>query len=112
MRKCRGRKHVAPRTWGRLPSPGPMDNVTTLPRRSWTERLSLALAAILVVIGAGALAGWVFHVEVLVAPLERLASIKVNEALCFLAIGLALLGREFGIGKAPWRRSSPRSSGS
>jgi hypothetical protein len=29
-----------------------MDHVITLPRRSWTERASLALAAILVVIGA------------------------------------------------------------
>ena len=84
-----------------------MDNVTTLPRRSWTERLSLALAAILTVIGAGALAGWVFHVDYLVAPFERLASIKANESLCFLAIGLALLGREFGIRRAAWAAIVP-----
>src|ERR1700690_539295 len=77
-----------------------MDHVITLPRRSWTERASLALAAILVVIGACSLAGWFLHVDFLVEPFDHQAPIKVNEALCFLAIGLALTGREFGIRNA------------
>jgi PAS domain S-box-containing protein len=77
-----------------------MDHVTTLPRRSWTERASLALAAILVVIGACGLSGWFLHIDFLVEPFAHQAPMKVNEALCFLGIGLALAGREFGIRKA------------
>jgi PAS domain S-box-containing protein len=86
-----------------------MDNVITLPRRSWTERVSLALAVIVVIIGAGALVGWVFHLDSLVRPFEHLAPapIKANEALCFLAIGLALVGREFGARKAAWAAIVP-----
>jgi hypothetical protein len=71
-----------------------MDHVITLPRRSWTERASIALAAILVVIGVCALTGWLFHIELLVAPFAHQAPIKVNEALCFIAMGVALIGRE------------------
>ena len=72
-----------------------MDNVTTLPRRSWAERTSLALACALVVIGLWTLIGWTFHIEAMVQPFARLAPapIKANEGLCFLAIGLALVGR-------------------
>jgi PAS domain S-box-containing protein len=84
-----------------------MDNVTTLPRRSWTERASLALAFILVVIGAWSLLGWVFHLDALLQPVEHQAPIKANEGLCFLAIGIALLGREFGIRKAGWAAIAP-----
>jgi len=78
-----------------------MDNVNTLPRRSWAERTSLALAGITVAVGTWTLLGWIFHVDGMVqlgqfAP----APIKANEGLCFLAIGLALLGREFGARKA------------
>jgi PAS domain S-box-containing protein len=79
-----------------------MDNVTTLPRRSWAERVSLTLAVILVVLGASTLVGWLAHIDALVQPFSRFAPapIKANEGLCFLAIGLALLGREFGMRKA------------
>jgi PAS domain S-box-containing protein len=84
-----------------------MDNVITLPRRSWTERASLALALILVVIGASAVLGWIFHLDAFLQPVEHQAPIKANEGLCFLAIGLALLGREFGIRKAAWAAVAP-----
>jgi PAS domain S-box-containing protein len=81
-----------------------MDNVTTLPRRTWAERTSLALACALVVIGIWTLVGWIAHVDAMVQPFSRFAPapIKANEGLCFLAIGLALLGREFGIRNAAW----------
>jgi len=86
-----------------------MENVTTLPRRSWAERTSLALACALVVIGAWTLIGWLFHVDFMVQPFARFAPapIKANEGLCFLAIGLALLGREFGIRNAAWASLVP-----
>ena len=73
-----------------------MDHVTTLPRRTWTERASLALAVILIVVGAGSIVGWFLHLDRIVEPMEHMAPIMFNEGLCFLAIGLALLGREFG----------------
>ena len=79
-----------------------MDNVTTLPRRSWSERSSLALGAAVTAIGVWGLFGWLFHLESLVQHPEHLAPIKVNEALCFLAIGLALLGRELGFKRAAY----------
>src|ERR1700678_452148 len=90
-----------------------MDNVTTLPRRSWAERVSLALAAVLVVLGATTLLGWLFHIDSLVQPFSHLAPapIKDNEGLCFLAIGLALLGREFGVRKAAWAAVVPAAVG-
>ncbi|HXQ80333.1 MAG TPA: PAS domain S-box protein, partial [Opitutaceae bacterium] len=73
-----------------------------MPRRSWTERASLALALILVAIGLWTVLGWMFHIDSLLQPVEHAAPIKANEGLCFLAIGLALIGREFGVEKAPW----------
>ncbi len=79
-----------------------MDQVNTLPRRTWTERASLALAIILVVVGAGGVLGWLLHLDRLVEPMEHMAPIMFNEGLCFLAIGIALLGREFGIANAAW----------
>jgi PAS domain S-box-containing protein len=84
-----------------------MDNVITLPRRSWTERASLALAAILVAVGLLSVAGWLLHIDVLVGPLAHKAPIKVNEGLCFLAIGIALIGREFGVANAAYAAIVP-----
>ena len=79
-----------------------MDHVTTLPRRTWTERASLALAVILIAVGVASILGWLLHLDRLVEPMEHMAPIMFNEGLCFLAIGLALLGREFGIANAAW----------
>jgi PAS domain S-box-containing protein len=79
-----------------------MDHVNTLPRRTWTERVSLALAVILVAVGIASPLGWVFKVDRLVQPIEHLSPIMFNEGLCFLAIGIALFGREFGVKNAGW----------
>ncbi len=79
-----------------------MDHVNTLPRRTWTERASLALAVVLLVIGVTTPLGWLLHIDRLVMPIEHKAPIMFNEGLCFLAIGLALLGRELGHRRAVW----------
>jgi PAS domain S-box-containing protein len=79
-----------------------MDHVTTLPRRSWPERASFGLAVILVAIGVASILGWLLHLDRLVEPGEHMAPIMFNEGLCFLAIGVALLGREFGLVNAAW----------
>jgi PAS domain S-box-containing protein len=79
-----------------------MEHVNTLPRRTWTERASLALAYVLIAIGVVAVAGWFMHVDILVQPIEHKAPIMFNEAVAFLAIGLALLGREYGRRNAAW----------
>jgi PAS domain S-box-containing protein len=79
-----------------------MDHVNTLPRRTWTERASLALAVVLVLIGLSTPLGWLLHIDRLVMPIEHKAPIMFNEGLCFLAIGIALLGRELGYKRAVW----------
>jgi PAS domain S-box-containing protein len=84
-----------------------MDNVLTMPRRTWTERASLALAVVLVAVGLWAVVGWLFHVNVLLQPVEHQAPIKMNEGLCFLAIGIALVCREFGIKLGAWAAGVP-----
>src|SRR5271154_4607019 len=84
-----------------------MDNVMTMPRRTWTERASLALAIVLVAVGLWAIVGWLFHVNVLLQPVEHQAPIKMNEGLCFLAIGIALVCREFGIKLGAWAAGVP-----
>ncbi|HEY4990397.1 MAG TPA: ATP-binding protein, partial [Opitutaceae bacterium] len=79
-----------------------MDHVNTLPRRSWTERASLALAVLLIVIGLDGVLGWLLNIDRMVEPFEHLAPVMFNEALCFLAVGVALLGRELGFRSAAW----------
>ena len=79
-----------------------MDHVNTLPRRSWIERVSLALAVILLGIGLLSTLGWFLHLDRLVEPIEHKAPIMFNEGLCILAIGAALLGRELKAPKAAW----------
>ena len=79
-----------------------MDHVNTLPRRSWIERVSLALAVILIGIGLVAVAGWFLHVDRLVQPIEHKAPIMFNEGLCILALGIAFMGRELRAGRAAW----------
>jgi PAS domain S-box-containing protein len=79
-----------------------MEHVNTLPRRSWTERASLALAVILVAIGIVTPLGWVFHLDMLVLPVDHQSPITFNEGLCFLALGIAFFGREFGVTRAAW----------
>ena len=73
-----------------------MSSLPTLPRRSWLERSSLALAVILVMLGAFAMVGWILRIDALVQPLANFAAFKFNNALCVLSLGLALLGLELG----------------
>src|SRR5579863_5980291 len=84
-----------------------MDNVLTLTRRSWTERASLALAVVISAVGMWAVFGWTFHLDAILRPGEHQAPIKINEGLCFLAIGIALVCREFGIRRATWAAGIP-----
>jgi PAS domain S-box-containing protein len=79
-----------------------MDHANTLPRRSTSERASLALAVILVMAGVAVSTGWLFHFEAVIQPLEHKAPIMFNEGVCFIALGIALFGREFGVKTAPW----------
>ncbi|HEY1792505.1 MAG TPA: response regulator [Opitutaceae bacterium] len=76
--------------------------MNTLPRRTWPERASLALAIALVVIGAAGVLGWWLRVDRIVEPMEHMAPIMFNEALCFLAMGLALACREKKLRGAAW----------
>jgi len=79
----------------------------TLPRRSWLERSSFGLAVALIVIGVAGLLGGLLHVDGLVQPLANGASFKANNALCVLALGLALLGLELGWLNATWIAGLP-----
>jgi len=60
------------------------------------------MAVILVGLGICSPLGWVFHMDRLVQPIEHVSPIMFNEGLCFLALGIALFGREYGIPKAAW----------
>ncbi|HVU22762.1 MAG TPA: response regulator [Opitutus sp.] len=79
----------------------------TLPRRSWLEQLSFVLAALLIAIGAIALAGWWFHVDLLVQPIAPGAAIKANEALSIVLLGVALIVADFGWAGASWIALAP-----
>jgi PAS domain S-box-containing protein len=74
-----------------------MASLSTLPRRSWLERVSLLLAGLLVLFGTVTLLGWWLHVdEVLrlstnLAPMKgNLAPMKANSALGFVLLGAVL----------------------
>ncbi|MBM3855204.1 MAG: hypothetical protein FJ399_18955, partial [Verrucomicrobia bacterium] len=73
-----------------------MSSLPTLPRRNWLERLSLGLAIAISGVAALTLAGWWLRIEELMQPFPGLAAFKLNAALSFLAIGLALLAMELG----------------
>ncbi|HWA85467.1 MAG TPA: response regulator [Opitutus sp.] len=79
----------------------------TLPRRSWLEQLSFVIAALLIVVGAVALAGWWFHVDLFVQPIAPGAAIKANEAFSIVLLGVALLAADFGWAGAPWIALAP-----
>jgi signal transduction histidine kinase len=56
------------------------------------ERLARGLALVVVVVSASVVLGWALHVPLLVTLLPHLVSIKLNTALCLLALG-ASVGR-------------------
>jgi PAS domain S-box-containing protein len=78
-----------------------MPVLPTLPRRSWLERSSLALAGALILIGALSIAGTWWQIGRLIQPLPDFSGIKINNAVAVLALGLALLGIELGWRRAP-----------
>jgi PAS domain S-box-containing protein len=75
-----------------------MDPLSTLPRRSWLERVSFTLALVLTFTAVASLAGWWLHVDDLLRPWSSpdWPAIKVNDALGFFLLGLALLALEVG----------------
>lgn len=60
-------------------------------RLSNTPRISLFLAALIVVLGLLALAGWALGLVLLTSGLPGLVQMKVNAAFCFIGLGCALL---------------------
>src|SRR6266540_1107529 len=84
-----------------------MVSLPTLPRRSWLERSSHLIAATLVVIGSLTLVGWWLHLDSLVQPFSTGASIKANDALCVLLLGLAMLAVDRRWGTALWIAVAP-----
>ena len=79
-----------------------MPVLPTLPRRSWLERSSLALAGALILVGALSFAGAALHLDWLVRPLPDDAGIKINSAVAVFVLGLTLFGIELGWRRAPW----------
>jgi hypothetical protein len=73
-----------------------MKPLSTLPRRSWLERVSLGLAIALIVLGAGTLMGWWLQMPELVQPFRGQAPLKINGAIGFLVLGFVLLAVELG----------------
>ncbi len=73
-----------------------MDNLATIPRRSWLEQCALALAVIVTAIGVFSLAGWWMQIDRLEQWLPAHAAIKINEALCFALLGIVLVALDFG----------------
>ncbi len=79
-----------------------MDPLSTLPRRSWSERASLTLACGLIALGGTAVAGWFLQIYSLVQPIANFAPIKINGALSLFVLGVALLGLELGWKRFVW----------
>jgi PAS domain S-box-containing protein len=75
-----------------------MDPLTTLPRRTWLERVSLALAGALVFVGAVTMVGWWLHIDELLQPSTNInwAVTKANSALAFILLGGALIAVVLG----------------
>ena len=63
-----------------------------MPRRTPIETASMVMAATLVGIGVLSWAAWALQLRVLLEPFGPLPPTKVNEAVCWVLIGLALLG--------------------
>jgi PAS domain S-box-containing protein len=79
----------------------------TLPRRTWLERSSLALAAMIILLGTAALSGWWLHIDALVQPFADHAAMKTNEAFCVALLGAVLIALELGALNAGWAALVP-----
>ena len=83
----------------------------TLPRRSWLERSSLALAVALLLFGTAAFAGWILNLDILVQVMGGVAPIRANTALCLVLLGAVLLLVELGWSKFAWAALMPAAIG-
>jgi PAS domain S-box-containing protein len=72
-----------------------MNSLPTLPRRTWLERLSLALAGGLLVVGLVTMIGWWGRLDDLLQPFPETAPLRANSAIAFIFLGAALLAVEF-----------------
>jgi PAS domain S-box-containing protein len=84
-----------------------MPSLPTLPRRTWLERISLVLAALLTAIGT---VGWL-KLDPLILSAANLAQIRPEEAACFFLLGAVLLLRELGLRQAGWLALAPVALG-
>ena len=76
-----------------------MDSLSTLPRRTWLERATVALAGLLVAVGAVTLLGWWLHVDELLqwrGGSDSWVPMTANSAFAFTLLGAVLLCVEFG----------------
>ncbi len=73
-----------------------------MPKFSWSERLLIALASLLAVLGAVALAGWFLHINSLIQLPAEFAPIKANVALSALLLGLVLVALGMGWVQVAW----------
>jgi PAS domain S-box-containing protein len=79
-----------------------MDLLPTLPRRTWLERVSIALAVALVAVAALSLAGWWLNQAMLVQPFAGRPAIPANAAVGFLVLGGVVLGIQLGWPRVGW----------
>ena len=79
-----------------------MVHLPTMPRRTWLERSSLAIAILLIGVGVTVLMGWWLRADALIQPLGAGVAIKANDALCVLLLGVVFLGIELGIVGVAW----------
>lgn len=88
-----------------------MDNLVTLPRRSWLERTSIVLAGLSVGIGVcGIWDSWFGLGGVLFFMPDQLA-VRRDETLALVVLGLALFARELGWRPALWSAALPLAIG-
>ncbi len=84
-----------------------MESLRTLPRSTWSERISSIFAGAIALLGAISVLGWLFHSEVLLQPLASLVPIKFNGALSLTLLGLAMLGHEMRFKRSLWLAGVP-----
>ena len=83
-----------------------MESLTTLPRRTWLERASLALAGAVAIIGVATILGWWLRMDELLQVVATPAAdasntalssaMKINAAVSFFVLGVVLLAISHG----------------
>jgi len=84
-----------------------MDSLATLPRRSWLERTSLALAVLSALVGVAGLWETWLQLGQFLPFLQGETLMRRDEALAFAVFGFALLAHEFGLRSALWSALLP-----